>query len=532
MKRIRAADAPTSLRPASGTPRIRISAEAPRASTGISLIDAMDDDRLFAPWFRRRRESWSAWRVFIKAMFGLEMDAEDLALYRQCTGRADPPNAAFAVAYLICGRRAGKTFCLALICVFIACFRNFEEFLAPGERGTIMLIASDRRQARSCLRYMAALLKEVPLLAKRIEREVADGFDLQGRISIEVTTASMKSVRGYTVVAAVLDEAAFFSTEDGSASPDAEIVAAIRPAMVTIPGALLLVASSPYAKRGILWDAFKNHFGKDADPTLVWQAASKLMNSTIPQEFLDAEYEKDPISAASEYGAQFRSDLEEFVSIDTIMQCVSDGIYERPRERGIKYQAFLDPAGGSGKDSFTMAIGHRDKATGISVLDVIREMKPPFSPEAVVADYANVLKSFAISKVIGDRFAGMWCVELFRKHGITYDPSAKPKSDLYRDALPLLNSRKADLLDHKRLVQQFVGLERRVARSGKDSIDHAPNGHDDLCNVVAGLLCNLGTRPYRYDSSLSWVGEATEDSNKQWRHSQLVGHMLGGRRLF
>jgi hypothetical protein len=345
----------------------------------------------------------------------------------------------------------------------------------------------------------------------------------------------MKSVRGYTVVAAVLDEAAFFSTEEGSASPDAEIVAAIRPAMVTIPGALLLVASSPYAKRGILWDAYKSHFGKNGDRTLVWQAASKMMNDTIPQEFLDTEYEKDPISAASEYGAEFRSDLEEFVSYEVVMDCVSEGTHERPRERGIKYQAFLDPAGGSGKDSFTMAIGHRDKTSGMSVLDAIRETKPNFSPEIVVAEYAAALKSFGITKVLGDRYAGEFCIELFRKHGITYDASAKAKSDLYRDALPLLNSRMADLLDHKKLVQQFIGLERRVARSGKDSIDHAPNGHDDLCNVVAGLLCNLGTKAYRYDSTMKWVdgGKSEAETNAEWRADRLRGHMMyGSRGLF
>jgi hypothetical protein len=210
------------------------------------------------------------------------------------------------------------------------------------------------------------------------------------------------------------------------------------------------------------------------------------------------------------------------------MACVSEGIFERPRERGIKYVAFLDPAGGSGKDSFTLAIGHRDKASGLNVLDAVRETKPPFSPEVVVEDYAKVLKSFGITKCIGDRYAGMWCVELFRKHGINYDPSAKAKSDLYRDALPLLNSKRADLLDHKRLVQQFVGLERRVARSGKDSIDHAPNGHDDLCNVVAGLLVNLGTKNYRYDSSLRWVSGDTEKENENWRASQLVNHMMRG----
>jgi hypothetical protein len=68
-------------------------------------------------------------------------------------------------------------------------------------------------------------------------------------------------------------------------------------------------------------------------------------------------------------------------------------------------------------------------------------------------------------RLTGDRYAGEFPRELFRKHHIDYDASAKPKSDLFRDALPLLNSKKASLLDHTKLINQFVGLERRTARS-------------------------------------------------------------------
>jgi hypothetical protein len=166
----------------------------------------------------------------------------------------------------------------------------------------------------------------------------------------------------------------------------------------------------------------------------------------------------------------------------------------------------------------------------MSVLDCIRESRPPFSPEKIVATYALVLKSYGIGKCIGDRYAGEWCVELFRKFNITYDPSAKAKSDLYRDALPLLNSKRADLLDNKRLVVQLVSLERRVARSGRDQIDHPSGGghHDDVANVVAGVLVNLGPKPYRYDSSLAWVTGDTEKDNENWRASQLVNHMMRG----
>lgn len=47
------------------------------------------------------------------------------------------------------------------------------------------------------------------------------------------------------------------------------------------------------------------------------------------------------------------------------------------------------------------------------------------------------------------------------------------------------------MLNLPRLSAQLCGLERRTARSGKDSIDHAPGGHDDLVNAVAGVLVGL-----------------------------------------
>ncbi len=66
-----------------------------------------------------------------------------------------------------------------------------------------------------------------------------------------------------------------------------------------------------------------------------------------------------------------------------------------------------------------------------------------------------------------------------------YLPAQKPKSDLYRDLLPILNSHRVDLLDHQ-LTAQIISLERRTARGGGDTIDHAPGAHDDLANAVAG----------------------------------------------
>ena len=121
----------------------------------------------------------------------------------------------------------------------------------------------------------------------------------------------------------------------------------------------------------------------------------------------------------------------------------------------------------------------------------MREIRPPFSPDQVVEEFAALLKSYGISRVTGDAYAGEWPRERFASHGITYDVSSRNKSQIYAEFLPALNGQRVRLLDHPRLIGQLVNLERRTARGGRDSIDHAPGAHDDVANAVCGVLVNL-----------------------------------------
>jgi hypothetical protein len=171
---------------------------------------------------------------------------------------------------------------------------------------------------------------------------------------------------------------------------------------------------------------------------------------------------------------------------------VDRGVRERapaPRQR---YVAFTDPAGGSGGDSFTIAVAHLEG--GLAVMDAVREARPPFQPSRVVAEFASLLQSYGIRDLEGDRYAGSWPSEAFAKHGIRYEPADHPKSQIYGDVLPVLNSGRARLLDHDRLVAQLCGLERRVRAGGHDTIDHAVGGRDDVANSVAGALLRARER--------------------------------------
>jgi hypothetical protein len=306
---------------------------------------------------------------------------------------------------------------------------------------------------------------------------------------IEVHTASFRTVRGYTLAAVICDEIAFWRSDE-SANPDSEILSAIRPGLATLPGALLLCISSPYARRGALWEAYRRHFGQDGDPVLVWQAATREMNPSVPQSVIDEALQEDESAASAEYMATFRKDVETFVQREAAEACVVTGRREFGFAYDVAYHAFVDPSGGS-QDSFTLAIAHRDKQ-GRAVLDLVRERKPPFSPEAVTAEYAEILQHYGIRSVTGDRYAGEWPREQFRKHGITYETSEKTKSEIYQALLPMITSAKVELLDNPHLLAQLLNLERRTSRGGKDSIDHPTHGRDDLINAAAGALVGAG----------------------------------------
>jgi hypothetical protein len=203
---------------------------------------------------------------------------------------------------------------------------------------------------------------------------------------------------------------------------------------------------------------------------------------------IDQAIERDPEAAAAEWLAEWRSDLADFVSREVVDAATVPGRFELQPIAGVGYAAFVDPSGGSA-DSMTLAIGHAEGDRVI--IDAIRERRPPFSPSDVAAEFAETVATYRISSVSGDRYGGEWPAERFREHGVDYRPAEHPKSDLYRELLPVLNAGRIELLDHPRLMAQLLGLERRTARGGRDSIDHAPGAHDDIANAVAGVAALL-----------------------------------------
>ena len=124
----------------------------------------------------------------------------------------------------------------------------------------------------------------------------------------------------------------------------------------------------------------------------------------------------------------------------------------------------------------------------VAVLDLCREAKPPFSPADVSKEFADVVKFYGLREVTGDSYGGQWPVEMWAEHGVRYVHSGMVRSDLYLALLPMIHAGQCELLDNRTLRTQLEGLDRKTARSGRDSVDHSPGGHDDVSNSAAGAL--------------------------------------------
>ncbi len=457
----------------------------------------LDDPHLLGDDYQGK--SRRGWKCVARILDGLPpRDQWDLDLFRSCTGRSKWPESRPDEVYLGIGTRGGKTEFLSKYGQYYAAFK--EHRLSPGERGYILCVGPTKRQTKILKNYISAGFNRNPMLRPLLQNETREELELSNGVVVAVLSSDYRSLRGFTGLMGAVDEMAYLNIE--GSKPDVEIVRALRSRLVSTGGPLVAI-SSPYAKSGELYKAYTKHWAKDGDPILFWKAPSLAMNPTLDESVIDRLREEDPEGSRADFDAEFRSDIESFISRETVEALVEPGLREIPPMEGVRYRAFCDPAGGSGQDSFTLAIGHRD--TDRIVLDCIRERKPRFSPDDVIQEFAETLKSYGIASVTGDRFGGEFPRERFLTHGIRYEVAAKPKTDLYRDLLPLLNSGEVVLLDHKKLIDQIVNLERRMGRGGRDSIDHSPHGHDDLANALAGVCGLLSKRGSRIISGAKLI---------------------------
>lgn len=440
---------------------------------------------------------WATWIAALKAAFARPLDDHERPLFAAVAGGREAPGQRVREFWAVAGRRGGKSRMAAALAAYAAAFLDHRPRLAAGETGYVLVVAPTQAQATVTAAYVRGFFEASPVLRQMIVNVSGAEVRLAGNVVIGVHAANYRTVRGRTLLAVVLDEAAFFRDET-SAVPDVEIYRAVLPSLATTDG-LLVGISSPYRRTGLLHQKHRDHFGRDDADVLVIQAPTEVLNPTINAATVERARRADPEAARAEWDAEFRSDIAALFD-DTIIDAAIDP--SRPRElpysRRHVYVAFVDASAGR-HDAFTLCIGH---AEGVGehrrfVADVVRAARPPFDPRFVAHEYAALAKDYRCSRIVGDAYAGEWVRQAFIERGMLYERAPLPKSALYLEAVPLFMRGAVSIPDMPALVRELRLLERRTHRSGRDSVDHPAAGSDDMANALAGAAYMATHAPRR-----------------------------------
>ena len=468
-----------------------------------------------------------AQETLLRAIYGLPLTEEQLAIWRTCTEREIYPAEAFSEVTVVAGARAGKDSRIAVpILLYEAVFGGYEAQLGKGELGVIPLVAQDAHATSVAFGYVKQYVMESDLLSQMTTpKDVREAeIRLSNGIRIRCFACTAKSVRGFSIPAAVMDELAFFRVEAG-AQADVEVQTAIRRGGIGFPQQRLVKISTPYAKDGLLFSDYTRYFGKPDPDVLVWRAPSLLMNPTLKASRLAREARVDAQRYAREYEALFSDDVEAFLPGPWIEAATEDGRHELEPRDGRHYIAAVDPSGG-GADAFSLAIVHHED--GRIVQDVMKSWSSSRSEKVdlagVCAEIAAVCQRYGLYRVIGDKYAGKWAPQTFQKAGVRYVESPIDKSHAYRELEPWLAQGRLVLLEHPTMLRELRLLEKRVKPGGKTPvIDHPRGGHDDCANALALAVAELaksinppaaaiGPPPSRMERSADGLAAATGET--------------------
>jgi len=419
----------------------------------------------------------------LKSMYGLALNPIEMDIFEACTGRAYDQKEQREVT-IIAGRRSGKS---GKIAAPIVCFEAFRDHgLKQGEDGYVMLLAPTIAQARIAFRYIRNYIRGARILSKRVVRITKDEIQLDNGIIIGCYASTYDGVRGRTIVAAVLDELAFFPWEESAPSSDEEVIAALMPGMATVRNAKIIKISTPYAKSGVLWTEFQQRAEIDFP---VWCVASVHMNPTIDPAMLVREQRRSEERYRREYLAEFTDSISSWIIPEILEPCIVRGRTEVPARRDAYYVAVLDPA--TRHSDFALAIVELTSDGKVIVVRVARwrgTRKAPLGYESVLGEVKCILDEYGINSVTGDQYYCDVIGQHLLKLGVFYEVytfGPQTRANIFSNLKHLLVQRNIELLDDPELLRELRSLQEFKTERGQIDVRSSGNMRDDSAVAVA-----------------------------------------------
>lgn len=445
----------------------------------------------------RDLSTWQNWLLFLRILYGVDLEnVEQYDAFRHFTERVEVPTAPFQEVFLRCGRRGGKSFTSAVIACYEALTGNWQDRTSGGEAAAIFIIASDKSQGRNIFRYCEGLLKVAA--PDQIKRATREEIELKNGAEISIRAGNYAGIRGYSLALGIVDEAAYLRDESGNyANPIQEVHRSLYPSLIPGVGKLLFL-STPRTKNGMFYTKFTEFWGKDDPDVLCWKGTTLEMHpGYISEEKVQKDLLKDKAFFSAEWEAAWREDISNLMDAARLRRAMDDH-EPMPYVPDHQYLGFIDASSGK-SDSFTIAVGFKERYSGQIVIARAEEFPSPFAPGDIVPRVAAIAHAYHLSFLYSDAYARGWCEESFRKENLRIEIVKESKSQLYVQFQGLLQLDQLWLPNDPRAETQFLELERTDNRDGTWRVDHPMYGgaQDDLSNSIAGcaVMLSMNTAP-------------------------------------
>jgi len=482
-------------------------------------------------------------RTVLKIFYGMPLNAEEERMWQLFQGQVPVDELGYplwdqqttSIPYVpkeyvqmwaIMGRRSGKTdSIISTALAYEAVLGGHLAEVRPGQETVVYLISQTKEVGVMNLAFVRQALESSPILAKEIDRLLAEEIILKNGVTIKSAPPSLKSQRGLAIPVVAFDEVGFWYKDSDSANPDYEVERAIRWNQLQFKNAKRFGISSPWTKEGLLYryhmagtEGRKLHTESEKPKyagILVVNASTAAMgNPLVTREKLESERIADEESFKRESLAEFTDSVSGFLSGNLLDQAVDVGVAERPAyprpmeeqtpgkpDPHFVYVAAMDPAFRS--DSFGFAITHYDPEKGV-VVDVARRWNPTpgtkLNPEVILQEIVAVCAKYRIKMLYSDQYQLESLQQLALKYGIVIDGvdfTARSKGQIFGNFQQLVNQKRLRLLDPKghpaaqEMYTELCQLERIARANGSVSISAPPGKHDDMacCVALAAYKC-------------------------------------------
>ena len=433
-------------------------------------------------------------KIILKALYGLPLNKKEIEIFNTLTkGKGKyKPGMEKTEAVMCLGARAGKSFIASICALYEATVgwlnKPWKETLSPGEYCYVCIIATKELQARqiiqtNCLR----MLRRSPMLKGFIKKSTDLEITLRNYVKIISGPCNSTALRGLPIIFLAMDEIAFFRLEGVKA--DETIFNSLRPRMAQFTDGKLFLISTAGSKQGLFFDFFNEGFR--VEDRLTIQANTRFINPEIPQKFLDKEKARDISNFMREFEAVFSEKLESFFPFELIERpFILAG--DQPYKSGNTYFMGFDQSGLSGRDRFSLSIGHSEKETVI--IDIVRSWATK-DLEVILNDIKELKNKYCINTCLVDKYARGYVEASFKRINLEVE-TRDSLASIYVIMKSLIMQDKLSLPDR---VDLRAGMRNTLAvysKSNTLTIFHqrGSEGHADELDSVACCTCAISKK--------------------------------------